>query len=126
MILRRSTTRLALLVFIFVGLASAVSPLRADGRGDAKARVNFGVQVAQKGLWREAIFQWEKAVELDPTYASAYNNLGVAYEIQGDMVKAKQAYEKAMALAPKDPQIKQNYELFKEINDRTSAANEKP
>ena len=38
-------------------------PTRAS---DAKAQVEFGINVAQRGLWREAIYRWEKAVELDP------------------------------------------------------------
>jgi Tfp pilus assembly protein PilF len=34
--------------------------------------------------------------------------------------KARTAYEKALAIDPNNTYIKQNYELFKEINDRTS------
>ena len=34
--------------------------------------------------------------------------------------KARAAYEKAIQLEPNNTFIKQNYELFKEINDRTS------
>jgi superkiller protein 3 len=82
--------------------------------------VAFGINVAQRGLWREAIYRWEKAVELDPTYAAAYNDLGIAYEHEGDLSKARKAYEKALALDPNNVQIRQNYELFKEINDRAT------
>ena len=32
---------------------------------------------------------------------------------------AKKAYEKALQLEPKNVMIRQNYDLFKEINDRT-------
>ena len=98
----------------------------ADARGDAKAWVNFGIEVAQRGLWREAIYRWEKATQFDPTYAPAFNNLAVGYEHEGQMDKAKQAYERAITLAPKDQQIQQNYELFKEIHERTDAATETP
>jgi type IV pilus assembly protein PilF len=98
------------------------SPAYADARTDAKAQVEFGINVAQRGLWREAIYRWEKAVEIDPTYAAAFNDLAVAYEHEGQLDKAREAYEKAIALEPNNTQIKQNYELFKEINDRTSGA----
>jgi Tfp pilus assembly protein PilF len=107
-------------------LAAIAEPAFADSRADAKAQVDFGISVAQKGLWREAVYRWEKAVEIDPTYAAAFNDLAVAYEHEGQLQKARQAYEKALALEPSNAQIKQNYELFKEINDRTSAAQEKP
>jgi hypothetical protein len=36
------------------------------------------------------------------------------------MEKARAAYEKAVELEPNNSFIKQNYELFKEINDRTT------
>ena len=101
------------------------SPLFADARSDAKAQVEFGINVAQRGLWREAIYRWEKAVELDPTYAEAFNDLAIAYEHEGQLDKARKAYEKALELAPNNSQIRQNYELFKEINDRTSSGKEK-
>src|SRR5690349_2955783 len=110
-------------VALFVACAAVVFPSLsfADARSDAKAQVEFGINVAQRGLWREAIFRWEKAIELDPTYASAYNDLAIAYEHEGQLDKARKAYEKAVEIAPNNSQIRQNYELFKEINDRTSA-----
>ena len=108
----------ALLATLLLTLAAA--PLAADARGDAKKRVEFGITVAQRGLWREAVFQWERAVEIDPTYAAAYNNLGIAYEHEGELTKAREAYERALKLEPNNAMIQQNYELFKEINDRTT------
>ena len=52
--------------------------------------------------------------------AAAYNNLAVAYEHEGEFDKARTAYEKAIELEPENALVKQNYELFKEINDRTT------
>jgi Flp pilus assembly protein TadD len=92
----------------------------ADARDDAKKHVEFGITVAQKGLWREAIFRWEQAVKIDPNYSAAYNDLAIAYEHEGDFDKARKAYEKALELDPSNQLIRQNYELFKEINDRTN------
>ncbi|MGE0463016.1 MAG: tetratricopeptide repeat protein [Vicinamibacterales bacterium] len=89
-------------------------------RGEAKQQVEFGVQVAQRGLWREAIYRWERATQIDPTYAAAFNNLAVAYEQEGQLDKARAAYEKAVALEPDNQLIKQNFDLFKEINDRAA------
>src|SRR4030081_1952354 len=99
------------LVIVVVACAAAMtaSPSFADARGDAKAQVDFGINVAQRGLWREAIYRWEKAVQIDPTYAAALNDLAVAYEHEGQLAKAREAYEKALALDPNNAQIKQNY-----------------
>jgi Flp pilus assembly protein TadD len=100
-------------------------PAFADARNDARSQVSFGISVAQKGLWREAIYRWEKAVEIDPTYPAAYNDLAIAYEHEGQLDKARKAYEKALELDPNNNQIRQNYELFKEINDRASQSKDK-
>jgi Flp pilus assembly protein TadD len=110
---------------VFIAAVSA-PPVYADARSDAKAQVAFGVDVAQKGLWREAIYRWEKAAQIDPTYSAAYNDLAVGYEHEGQLDKARQAYEKALEIDPSNSQIRQNFELFKEINDRTASAKERP
>ena len=107
----------------FAVLVSA-APALADARKDAREQVEFGIDVAQRGLWREAIYRWEKAVEIDPTYAEAYNDLAVGYEHEGELDRARRAYERALELAPNNPQIRQNYDLFKEINDRTADRNQ--
>ena len=85
----------ALLPSRSLGVALAV-PLAAEQRGEAKEQVEFGIQVAQRGLWREAIYRWERATQLDPTYAAAFNNLAIAYEHEGELDKARGAYEKAV------------------------------
>ena len=105
---------------LLVLLPLSASPAWADARSDAKAQVAFGINVAQRGLWREAIYRWEKAVELDPTYAAAFNDLAIAYEHEGQLNKARKSYEKALELEPNNAEIRQNFELFKEINDRTT------
>ena len=108
-----------LVLALFVVVASA--PLAwAEQRGQAKEQVEFGIQVAQRGLWKEAIYRWERAAQLDPTYAAAFNNLAVAYEHEGQLAKAREAYEKALALEPNNALVRQNYDLFKEINDRAA------
>lgn len=106
-----------LVVVLFLS-AVASAPAYADVRGDARKQVEFGVAVAQKGLWREAIYRWKRATEIDPTYAQAFNDLAIAYEHEGDLDKARESYEKASRLDPTNALIKQNFELFKEINDR--------
>ena len=103
---------------LVAALAAVTSPAYADARSEAKSQVDFGIKVAQNGLWKEATYRWEKAVQLDPTYAAAWNNLGIGYEHDGRFEEARQAYEKAVKLDPKNVLIRQNYDLFKEINDR--------
>lgn len=101
-------------------LATVSAPAWADQRGQAKEQVEFGIQVAQRGLWKEAIYRWERAAQLDPSYAAAFNNLAIAYEHEGQLSKARDAYEKALRIEPNNVLIRQNFDLFKEINDRAA------
>jgi Flp pilus assembly protein TadD len=109
--------RIRLLLVVFLALAVAV-PVAADRRSDAKEQVTFGIAVAQKGLWKEAVFRWERAVEIDPSYAQAWNDLGVGYEQTGRFDDARKAYERALQLDPNNTFIRNNYDLFREIYDR--------
>ena len=117
--------KVPVVVLVACAASMAAAPSFADARSEAKSQVEFGINVAQRGLWREAIYRWQKATELDPTYAAAYNDLAIAYEHEGQLANARKAYEKAIELDPNNAQVRQNYELFKEINDRTSQAKEK-
>lgn len=103
---------------LIAGLILLAAPARAEQRGDAKEHVDFGIAVAQRGLWREATFRWQQAVELDPTYAEAWNNLGIGYEQLGRFDDARKAYERALELDPTNTFIRNNYDLFREIYDR--------
>ncbi len=111
-------TKKTTLVVAFLLSALATAPAFADARGDARKQVEFGIVVAQKGLWREAIYRWRRATEIDPTFAQAFNNLAIAHEHEGELDQARKAYEKALQIDPTNALIKQNFDLFKEINDR--------
>ncbi len=91
--------------------------------------VKFGIEAAQKGLWDEAIFRWEKVVQKDPNSPAAHNNLAVAYEKKGDFEKAEKEYKTALELGPENEHIRSNYKKFKEnlnkINDKDENKDEK-
>ena len=118
--MRKTFSLVALLTFTL-----AVSAYAGDARGDSKAQVEFGIVAAQRELWKEALYRWQRAVEIDPTYAAAYNNLAIAYEHEGKFEEARKAYEKAVELEPQNQLIQQNYDLFKEINDRTKSRSDR-
>lgn len=105
-------------VFIASCILAWAVPVLADQRDEAKAQVEFGIKVAQKGLWKEATLRWEAATEKDPSYAAAWNNLAIGYEQLGRFDDARRAYEKAIELDPDNNFIKVNYDYFREIYDR--------
>src|SRR5262245_51001365 len=112
-------TRFRLLSFLAIFL-SAASLVRADNDGEknAKKEVAFGIDVARRGLWQEERFRFELATTRSPESPSAFNNLGVTLEQQGEFEKARAAYEKALQLDPKNVSIQQNYDLFREADEK--------
>ncbi len=101
-------SRLLPLVLV-LALLPAPAPLARD-RGEEQ--MEFGVQAAKRGLWREALFRWEKALKLSPGNPRILNNLAVACETGGQFEKAEELYQEALRLSPDDSDIRQNYELF--------------
>ena len=108
------------LVAVTLVIAFGATVPCAQDRSEAEAQVDFGIDVARRGLWKEAIFRWERAIDIDPTYAEAWNNLAIAFEQQGLLDQAREAYETALDLAPDNLAIEQNYDLFLEVSDRVS------
>ena len=53
--------------------------------------------------------------------ACCHSNLGIAYEQEGLFAEAREAYEVALDLEPNNIMIQQNYDLFREINDRVQS-----
>jgi tetratricopeptide (TPR) repeat protein len=111
-------TRFRFFIPFAVCLTFFPSPSFADNEKDAKKVVAFGIDVARRGLWQEARFRFEQAAALNPDSASAFNNLGVTLEQQGEFEKARAAYERALQLDPKNLSIQQNYDLFREADEK--------
>jgi tetratricopeptide (TPR) repeat protein len=111
-------TRFRFLLPFAAGLLFSASPVFADGEKDAKKEIAFGIDVARRGLWQEARFRFERAAASNPESASAFNNLGVTLEQQGEFEKARAAYERALELGPKNFSIQQNYDLFREADEK--------
>ena len=91
--------------------------LLGAGRGPSlKQEMEFGVEAARQGLWREAIFRWEKYLKAHPDNPRLRNNLAVAYESLGRFEEARAAYEEALRLAPDSREIKDNLASFNDLH----------
>lgn len=69
---------------------------RVERVGEAYSRGTFCLRA---GRDTEAIAAFEEAVELDPTFTDAWENLAVLYEKIGDEKKAIAAFKKAKKIA---------------------------
>ncbi len=82
--------------------AEAVAAAKALGRDRpnyARVHNRMGTELLKAGKLAEAMAQFKQALEADPTYAGAYNNLGITYERLG-REEAQAQYERAIRLRP--------------------------
>ena len=68
--------------------------------------IKAGCDYGKAGLWDKAISIWEGVLKTKPTCAAVHFNLGVGYEMKGQLVKSKEMYEKAADLKPDPKYIK--------------------
>lgn len=86
------------------------------GRPDsANSQLSFGVDMARRALWSEALFRFHQAERLDPNNPRVYNNLAVAYEATGDYQKALDYYQRGLKLSPDSRDLRANYARFVEF-----------
>jgi hypothetical protein len=88
----------ALLPLLWLLLAPAPDPAKSTTGAE---ELGFGIEVARKGLWGEARFRFEKALALNPDSAEA--------------LKKK----------PGNLYIQQNYDLFREADDKRNRKSKK-
>jgi tetratricopeptide (TPR) repeat protein len=106
------------LSIFFATLALSIGCGHRSDLARPAAQDNFGVQMARMNLWREAMFRFERAIEINPGDAQAHNNLAVAYEANGDFEKARKEYLEALKLDRTNPYIQKNYSRFVEFLSR--------
>ena len=63
---------------------------------------NRGTLLYGQGDFKGAISQFTKAIDLEPAYAEAYNNLGIAHSALGELPEAIGNFKKALELNPTD------------------------
>ena len=73
-----------------------------------------GVAAQQIGNIDAALAFYQKAIQLDPGYAIAYNDLGIIYEAKGFLDRAQESYLTAVKIAPDFMSPYTNLALFYE------------
>ena len=101
-------------LMVLGGLAASAAAAKSDKSG-ASAQLAFGVDMAKRGLWNEALFRFEQARQLAPADARVWNDLAVAYEAVGRFDDAHAAYEEAVKLAPGNKSLRRNVSRFLEF-----------
>jgi tetratricopeptide (TPR) repeat protein len=76
---------------------------------DERAHFNLGGYYFGQQQYAQAIEQYKKATELEPSYSTAYNLLGYSYRQSGDFAGAEKAFQKYIELIPGDPNPYDSY-----------------
>lgn len=112
---RLKVARSAVTMSVLLGSLWSASGALAKSAPNAKSQLAFGVDMAKRGLWSEALFRFEQAKLLAPGNVSILNNLAVCYEAGGRFEEALETYREALRLAPENRAVKQNYSRFAEF-----------
>ena len=95
----RSAVSMAVLLLSLVGASGAHAKATQDG----KSQLAFGVDMAKRGLWSEALFRFEQARRLQPASVSILNNLAICYEAGGRFEEALATYREALPAGARKP-----------------------
>lgn len=71
-----------------------------EEKGEAGEHIHQGFQYAIANKDKEAIQEYEKAIQIDPTYAPAYHGIGTVHFFNSDYEKAFSYYQKALEYNP--------------------------
>lgn len=80
--------------------------------GKARAYNNYAVALSEKGLYKESIPYYQKAIDMDHAYPDPLNNIAVAYSFIGDLDKAIDALRKSIMIQPMYPEAYNNLASF--------------
>jgi Flp pilus assembly protein TadD len=101
-------------IIIFLTCASLIglSGCAYHRKRTANDLVAYGVDLARKGYWKEAVTHWRLVLKSNPDNIAVLNNLAVAAESENDQERAKQLFIRALQIDPGSSTVKKNYEAF--------------
>ena len=95
-----------------------------DPRNRARVRTELAALYYQRGNMNVALEELRLAVEADSSYATAHGMFGLVYMELKENTLAQASFERALGLAPEDPDINHNYGWFLCQTGREPAATE--
>ena len=84
----------------------------------ATLHVDLGAGYYERGQMEVALEELNEAAKLDPNNARIYNIYGLVYTTLGENARAEQNFQRALALAPQDSDIRHNWGWYLCSNGR--------
>jgi type IV pilus assembly protein PilF len=83
-----------------------------DAAQRAQIHTELGTAYYQAAQYAVSLEELNKALEADPNFVPALNQLGVVYMALGKEKEAQSQFEKALRLAPRDSSVNNNYGML--------------
>jgi len=99
-----------------------VKQQEASPKDRAALHAELGAGYYERGQMAVALQELGEAVKLDPSNPRIYNIYGLVYAMLGDNPKSEQNFQRALALAPQDPDIRHNWGWYLCTNGRPREA----
>jgi regulator of sirC expression with transglutaminase-like and TPR domain len=84
----------------------------------AVSEVRRGEAALEQGRADDALASFRAALDSEPTNASAFRGMGMAYAVQGEDAQALQSYDKYLRLAPSAPDAGEIRKSIRELKQR--------
>ena len=78
----------------------------------ARSHTDLGAAYYQQGKLEIALDEFNRAVEIDPTYSQAHNGLGLVYAALNEDAKADASFKRAIQVQPGSSEAHNNYGSF--------------
>lgn len=85
---------------------------KASPENRAKIHTELAALYYQQGSLKTALAEIDSALRIDADFAPAYDMRGLVYMQLGENRKAANDFQRAISLAPSDPDLRNNYGLF--------------
>ena len=95
---------------------------KSDARSRAKAHTDLAGAYYELGNMAVALEEARLALEADASYAPAHNVLGLVHMDLKEIAEAQASFERALRLAPQDPDVNHNFAWFLCQNGREEQA----
>jgi type IV pilus assembly protein PilF len=104
-----------------MGDGAAVRPLSdqppaSAAEQSAKVHVDLGMAYLGVARYDVALDEARAALASDPSYGPAFHLMGVVYMMIEDKVAARDNFERALRIAPSDPEFNNSYGWFQCVN----------
>jgi Tfp pilus assembly protein PilF len=100
---------------LFVVACFTAPPAMAAKSSQTGSQLAFGIEMAKRGLWNEALFRFSRVLKERPGDVRVLNNMAVAYEAIGEFDLALDHYKRALEGDSANRDLRRNYAQFVEF-----------